>query len=72
MALRLDGITNSDEERERIRPHVERLQAFVRRFDPDARFHLRVGHDPEFWELDAYVRPELADDPEVGQQLAEL
>ncbi len=72
MALRLDDVTIWDEERERIRPHVERLKALVRRHDPAARFHLRVGHDPEYWELDAYVRPELFDDPDLGDQLAEL
>ena len=72
MALRLDDITIWDEERERIRPHVERLEAFVRQFDTHARFHLRIGHDPELWELDAYIQPDLVDDPDLGDQLAEL
>ena len=41
LALRLDESWAT--ERERIQPHVEQLEALVRRFDPDARFRLRVG-----------------------------
>lgn len=67
MALRLDATAD---ERERIQPHIARLEAFVRRLDPDARFYLHPGHDSEFWELDAHVRRDLADDPDLGRQLA--
>jgi hypothetical protein len=68
MAVRLDETLAG--ERERIAPHAARLAAFVRRHDPDARFVLRVGHDPDFWELVAYVRPDVADDPDLGHDLA--
>lgn len=62
---------HSQTERERIAPYVEELKALVRRFDPDARFSLSVGHVPEFWELSARVRPDVDDDDEVRQAIAE-
>jgi hypothetical protein len=68
MALRLEEIATA--ERDRIQPHVARLKVLVQRFDPEAGFVLRVGHDQDIWELDAYVRPDLADDPEFGHELA--
>jgi len=58
-------------ERERIAPHVERLKSVVLRFDPDARFALTPGHDPEFWELHAYVNPFLADDADLSHAVAQ-
>ncbi|MGH2369675.1 MAG: hypothetical protein ACRDI2_15935 [Chloroflexota bacterium] len=70
MVTKLDDAWTLADEEQRIRPHVDRLKAFVRRFDPEARFLLQVGRDPEFWELDAYVSPDLADDPDFGYELA--
>lgn len=58
------------EERERIRPYVEQLERLVRSYDPQARFRLLVGHVPEFWELDAYVRTELAEDDDLQEAIA--
>ncbi|MGH2369676.1 MAG: hypothetical protein ACRDI2_15940 [Chloroflexota bacterium] len=69
MALRLDETLR--EQRERIQPYVEELQALVRRYDPDARFALNVGHDTGFWELDAYVRSEVDEDEDFARVLAE-
>ena len=57
-------------ERERVAPHAAVLEAIVRRFDPDAHVILRPGHDPQFWELVAYVRPGTDDDPDLASELA--
>lgn len=69
MAVRLDEARR--EERTRIETHAERLRLFVRARDPDAQFALRPGHDPEFWELDAFVRGDLADDPDFAHAIAQ-
>lgn len=68
MAVRIDE--GRRDEWARIEPQAERLQALIRERDPDARFALRPGHDPEFWELDAFVRGDLADDPEFAHAVA--
>lgn len=70
MALQLDAL--QDAERERIESHLGPVKAAVRRHDPEAHFGaLRPGHMPEFWELDAYVRPDLADDLTLLEELGE-
>ena len=69
MAVRLDEIER--EERARLQPHVDRLESLVRARDPHARFALRTGHEPGFWELDAYMREDVTDDPDFAHVIAE-
>ena len=66
----LFNTTSADEVR-RIEPHARHLEEFIRRYDPDATFHLHVGHDPEFWELVAYMHPDMYDDPDIGDAIAQ-
>ncbi len=70
MALRLDEISVA--QRERLEPHIERLRALVRRRDPSATFSLEVSNIPEFWQLNAYVRPDLVDNWDFEKKLAEV
>lgn len=67
MALPLDGIIA---EHERVEPYAQRLKDLIQRYDPEARFHLQVSNVPEYWDLDAYVHPDLWDDPDFGDALA--
>ena len=69
MALRQADLLAA--ERDRIAPHVDRLKSVVLRVDPEAQFSLQPGHDPEFWELHAYVHPSLTDDPDLSRATAE-
>lgn len=59
-------------ERQRVQPLAEPLYALVRAHDPNAQFRLRLGRDPEFWEIDAWVKPDLATDLTLRKQLAEI
>jgi hypothetical protein len=70
MATQLDNALTA--ERERIQPFVEELKRLVLKFDPDATFSpLQVGHVPEFWEFDARVRPDLAEDDGLHDSVAD-
>jgi hypothetical protein len=58
-------------ERERVAPLAERLKEFIRQYDPEARFRLQVSNVPEFWELNAHVRTDLAHDLDLAERLAQ-
>jgi hypothetical protein len=70
MAVRLEDIAMT--ERERVEPYVRRLQEYIQRRDPKARFSLQVSNVPEYWELNAYVDSSLAEDPDFGEELAKI
>jgi hypothetical protein len=70
MALQVEGAVAA--ERDRIEPHVAALEAVVRDRDPSASFSLRPGHMPEYWELDARVASDTADDEMLATALADL
>jgi hypothetical protein len=60
------------EELDRITPYIEQLKTFIRERDPRAHFSLRVGHEPDMWELDAYVEDHLVDDLDFWDDLAQF
>jgi hypothetical protein len=60
------------DELERIAPYIERLKSFIRERDPAARFSLRLGHEPDMWELDTYLRADLVDDLDFWDDLAQF
>ncbi len=68
MALRLDDSLRTA--RDRVQPYASRLENVVLRYDPAAQFVLQSGHDPEFWELHAFVDSALQDDPDLSRAIA--
>lgn len=64
-------IASTDEERAAVEPFARRLVDFVHGIDPDATFSLGPPIDPGIWLIYLYVRPELVEDFDLRDAIAD-
>jgi len=57
-------------EHDAVESLAQHIVNFVRQADPEVTFSLSPPIDPGIWLMYLYVSPDLADDPEFGERVA--